>query len=182
MGWDKGSVLRAMILGSVLSVGFLGTLFAAENVGGEAKIIGETFKALARAYVLTADIAQLKDKAVQRIESMKEARFQRKYADVYRIARQLPSRIRSKDGITPEMTKLRAIRIVRSLDKKMLYEMIDNIPDPVIAQEFHEHTAKNADGPEGGDLFSRVSRTWGELVKKINKSLASEKQQILPAR
>ena len=165
----RGRVFRQIVLGSVLSAGFLGTLFAAENGGVEAKIIGETFKALARAYVATADITQLKDGGVERIEIMREARFHKKYAEIYKVVKELPPQIRSENGITEEMTKPHAIRIVRALDKKRLYEIIDNIPDSVIAEEFHERTAKNPEGVKGEDLLLKVSKAWNALVMKMNK-------------
>jgi hypothetical protein len=139
-------------------------------VSGEARVVGVTFKSLAKAYVATADIAQLKAKNIKRIESMQEEWFDRKYAEVYRVAKTLPLQVRTKNGITEQMTKQQAIRVVESFNKNKLYEIIDKVPDPVIAEEFNTYLKGDGTQPDGGNLMSKISRAWDKIVTRINRN------------
>lgn len=167
---------RKIVLGIVLSLSLTGVVFAAENASVETKVIGATFKTLAKAYVATADIEKLKVKKVQRIESMNEEWFDEKYAEVYLDIRQMPPAIPKKYGVTERMTKSQAIRIIRSLDKKKLYEIIDNLPDAVITEKFNEQF--RGDGTaEHVSLQDKIARAWDKFLIKINQGASSGKAQ-----
>jgi hypothetical protein len=152
----------------LLSLSLTGPLCAAENVSAEARVVGSTFKTLAKAYVATADIAQLKAKNIKRIEGMKDEWFDLKYTEVYRVIKALPAQVRTKYGITEDMTKAQAVRVIQSLDKNKIYDIIDKIPDPVIAEEFNRQLKD--DEEQGGNLMSKINKVWDKIVAGINKT------------
>jgi hypothetical protein len=175
--WKAGGfVHKKIVLGVILSLGFTGVLYAAENASVEAKVIGATFKTLAKAYVATTDIEKLKVKKIQRIESMNEEWFAEKYAEIYPDIRKMPPAIPKKYGVTERMTQAQAIRIIRTLDKKKLYEIIDNVPDAVIAEKFNEQFREDGTA-EHVSLQDKIARAWDKLLIKINQGAATGKKQ-----
>lgn len=150
----------------ILIVSLAGAGFAADNITAEDRIIGGAFKGLAKAYVATANIDKLKANNVRKIEIMKEERFRKRCAEVYAFAKEVPLKIRLKYGFTAQTTKAEAIRIIEKLDKPKLYEIIDNVPDPVIADKFLEEMKGDAAGA-GDNLMDAVRRAWERLVQKL---------------
>ena len=168
-------MLRRIVIIYILTLGLTATAFAADNPTTEERLVGGTFKTLAKAYVATLNVEDLKAKNIKRIESMKPEWFSRKYAEVYGVAKELPPKIKAKYRITERMTKNEAISIVETLDKPKLYELIDNVPDPVIAEKFFDHLP--GDGSKsGGNLMDSIGQAWDKLVKKINRSTPHKTQ------
>ncbi len=166
-------MLRKIALGFILSLSLTNAAFAAQKVSAEDRVIGATFKTLAKAYVATTDIEKLKAKKIHRIEIMREDWFDEKYAEVYQVIRELPPKLQMKYGVTEGMTKERTIRIIRTLDKKALYEIIDNVPDTVIAEQFAQQFHKEEPSEAQLGLKDRIARAWERCVIMINKGTAS---------
>jgi hypothetical protein len=161
--------MRKFIYVLAFSLCFQGFAVAAEKVTVQEKVVGGTFKTMAKAYIATADIRQLKDKNIKRVESMRNDWFAKKYAEVYKVIKDLPPQLRTKYGVKENMTKARVVAVIRSLDKKQIYEIIDQVPDPMISQQFNaQFASKEGQSQEG--LTDRIRGIWDKVVAKVNAS------------
>ena len=140
----------------------------AEKVTVQDRMVGGTFKTMAKAYIAAADIGKLKEKNIQRIKIMREDWFEKQYAEVYAIIKDLPPGLKEKYGVTEGMSRGRAIGIIRSLDKKKICEIIDQIPDPVIHQQFNAQFSHDDGAPKLG-LMDRIKMIWAKVVAAANK-------------
>ncbi|NTV28984.1 MAG: hypothetical protein HGA80_02765 [Candidatus Omnitrophica bacterium] len=162
-------MLKMLTLSLFCLAALTATVLAADGPTAQERLVGGTFKNLARAYVATANIADLKAKNIQRIESMHAEWFRLRYAEVYEVAGSLPQPVREKYGIKQFMTRADAVSVIEKLDKKALYEMIDKLPEQVIAQKFFaEMEKKNADG-KPKNILDSVRGTWDSLVRHLNR-------------
>jgi hypothetical protein len=164
-----GSIVAILILGLVILTGSFSLGMAAGEPGVEAKIVGPAFKTLAKAYVATANLKEVRSKSVARVESMREDHFRKRYAQVYAVLNKLPVKLLIKYGVTQSLSKDQAVVLIRGLEKKDLYEIVDAVPDEVIAQEFRK-TFENDDlQGSASSLMVRVKETWGDIMKKIDE-------------
>ncbi len=161
-------VFRKILLGLLLSAGFSGVVLAGGDDAVDVRVIGGTFKTLARGYVVTADIEKLKAGKIARIEHMRDDWFAEKYAELYEVIKGMPLKIRTRYGVTEHLTRAQAVRIIRGLDKGKLYEIIDNVPDRLIAEQFNEQLRRDEKG-NGGSLQDKIGRMWGRAVAAISK-------------
>ncbi len=148
--------------------------WAGEDVSLQDRMVGGTFKTMAKAYIATADVQVLKEKNIKRIEIMREDWFERQYADVYKVIKDLPPRIKDKYRIKAGMTKAEAVTVIRSLDKRQINTIIDAIPDPVIAGQFNEQWRSEGDGTKG-DLMGRIQMIWGKVMAAVNAPSGARK-------
>ncbi len=144
-------------------------LAAQETAGVSDKIIGSTFKTMAKAYVAVADVNKLKKDNVEKISGMEESKFERRYAKAYVNMKDLPDNLKSKYGITERMTKAQAIKSIEKLDKKNIGLAIDCIPDAVIARQFKEYLRGEKHEAQKGDIIQRINALWNRMVEKISK-------------
>ena len=147
---------------------FQGLSIAQEKVTVQDRIVGGTFKNMARAYIAATDIEKLKDKNIKRIRSMRKDWFEKQYAEVYLVIKDLPPQLREKYRVRPDMTKGQAIAIIRSRDKKQVYEIIDQVPDPMISQQFNAQFT-HEDGQAKAGLMDRVRVIWAKVLAAVNK-------------
>jgi hypothetical protein len=144
-----------------------GLALAAENVTAQDRIVGGTFKTMAKAYIAASDIRQLKENNVKRIESMREDWFEKKYAEVYKVIKDLPPQLKKKYGIKEDMTKAQVIAVIRSLDKKQVYAIIDQVPDPMITEQFNAQFSQKEGDPQNS-LTDRIGSIWNKVVAEVN--------------
>jgi hypothetical protein len=140
---------------------------AAEKVTVQDRVVGGTFKTMAKAYIATADIRQLKDNNVKRVESMREDWFEKKYAEVYKVIKDLPPALRAKYRVREDMSRAQVIALIRSLDKKQIYEIIDQVPDPMISQQFNAQFSQK-DGEDKEGLMGRIQTIWQKVVAEVS--------------
>ncbi len=120
------------------------------------KLVGSMVKTFAKTYVATTNLQKFKEKNIKKIMKMDEAKFQRVYGKIYReMIVDLPQALKDTYGVTEKMTKEKAIAQINSFaSKKQIYNMINAIPNRMIAQHFKKHKdefkktmkGKNADG------------------------------------
>ncbi len=105
------------------------------------KLIGSMVKTFAKTYVATTNLQKFKEKNIKKIKKMDEAKFQRVYGKIYReMIVDLPQALKDTYGVTEKMTKERAIAQINSFtSKKQIYNMINAIPNKMIAQHFKKH-------------------------------------------
>ena len=159
--------MKRLVCVLALGLCFQGSVLAAEQVTVQERVVGGTFKTMAKAYIATADIRQLKDKNIKRVESMRDDWFAKKYAEVYKVIKDLPPQLKAKYRIKEGMSKAQVIAVIRSLDKKQIYEIIDQVPDPMISQQFNAQFSQK-DGEPKENLTDRIGRIWGKVVSEVN--------------
>lgn len=133
---------------------------------GEDKVIGSTFKTLAKTFVVMSDIDKIKKSNLARLNKMKPDKFKKQYAKAYVALRDLPDDIKATYKITEDMSKEQAIINSESLDKQKIYEIIDAIPDAVISGEFKKYLSSRGEEVRNSGLVEQVTKFW-------NKSTAS---------
>lgn len=149
----------------ILCVGL--SAFAADRAGIEDRAIGSTFKTMAKAFVAMADMDKLKKGNIEKINSMDEEKFNKRYAKVYRVIKELPPDLKSAYGIDEQMTKREVIRQIELSDKKKLYKVIDAVPDEIIARQFKEYLNKKKQGIENSRITGQIKKFWSRVVEKL---------------
>ncbi len=163
-------IIFTAILLLVTGLCFQSYVFAQKKVSVEDKIIGSTFKALAKVFVAMADMDKLKKNNIEKLSKMDEEKFRRRYAKVYEVIKDLPHKLRVSYGITQEMPKEQAIKNIGSFNKKKIYETIDSIPDTIIAQQFKQYLSEKKQEIQKSNLIEQVNKLWDEMIHKVNVS------------
>lgn len=157
-----------LLAGALVSLGGV-SVFAAGPTVVEARVVGSTFKTMAKAYVAASNLGDLRAKGVHRIKIMREDHYRKRYAQVYAVLSELPLKLLLKYGVTRDLTKAGAVTVIGSLEKKDLYEIIDAVPDAVIAREFRK-TFEDDSSREGKlSVAERVKQTWADITGKIEQ-------------
>lgn len=103
------------------------------------KLVGGTIKAAVRIVVSVTNIEKVKKKLVNKLELMKDDKFKIRYAEFYKLLKDLPSDIKTAYKVTPYMTRKQMIKNIESVDKKKIYEIISSVPDKTVADLFKEY-------------------------------------------
>lgn len=160
-------IKRLIVVALLTGLCSQGVLFAEEKVTVQDRVVGGAFKTMAKAYIATADVRKLKEDNIKRVERMREDWFAKKYAEVYRVIKDLPPELRTKYRVKEGMTRSQVVALIRSLDKKQIYEIIDKVPDPVIAQQFNAQFSTKEGGDKEG-LMDRIGAIWQKVVAEVN--------------
>lgn len=142
---------------------------AAEKTGVTDKIIGSTFKTLVKAFVATTDINELKKNNIAKINKMDEEKYQRRYAKVYEVIKDLPSHLKVDYEITEHMSKEQVIKHIELLDKKKAYKMIDSIPDTFIANKFKQYLSEKKQEFQKSNVVEQINQLWNKMLEKVGK-------------
>ena len=161
-------MIRQIILLLILNLCFQNCLFAEEKASAQDRIIGSTFKTLAKAFVATVDINKLKKNNIDKLNKMDEGKFKKHYVKVYGVIKDLPDNLKARYLVAEDFTKEEAIKDIKSLDKKKLYEIIDSIPDTIIAQQFRQYLAKQADRIQKSNLAQQINKLWNKIIGRAN--------------
>lgn len=152
---------------------FLGASFpyspalAAEKTDLTDNIIGSTFKILAKTFISTADIERIKKDNIERITRMDETKFRHRYAKIYSIIEKCPS-LRAYCGLEKEATKQQITGKIKSLDKKMAYEVIDLIPNSLIASQLRAYFNEKKEQVRASKITSQIQSAWDRMISKIS--------------
>jgi len=150
------------------SLCFQGLLLAEGNIKVGDRIIGSTFRTLAKGFVLAVDIEQLKKNNIDKLTAMKDEKFRRRYAEVYEIIQDLPTDLKNAYGIKKEMTRQEAIAEIKKMDKKKIYAIIDAVPDAVIVRQFKQYLAEQKRTLEESSAAEEINKFWQKVLKKIH--------------
>jgi hypothetical protein len=161
-------VVKQIILLLILNLCFQGFIFAEEKISVEDRIVGSTFKTLAKAFVAIVDINKLKKNNIDKLNKMNEEKFKKRYAGVYKIIKYLPAELKVSYGITEAMTKEKVIKNTESLDKKKIYEMIDSIPDAIIANQFKQNLSEKRQEIQNSNTVEQINKFWNKMIEKVN--------------
>lgn len=161
-------IAKTTILVLLTGLCFQSRIFAQENVSMEDKIIGSTFKTLAKAFVAMTDINKLKKDNIDILNKMEEAKFRTRYAKVYGVIKDLPPKLKASFRVTEHMAKEQAVKNIESLDKKRIYETIDSIPDTIIAKQFKRYLSEKQQEMQKSNIVKQVNNLWVKMTAKVN--------------
>lgn len=99
-------------------------------------VTSKTIKTTVRIAVATTNIEAVKKKLINKIRQMDNEKFKIKYAQLYKIVKDLPPGIKVAYNVTPNMTKEQMIDNIKSLDKKEVYRLISRLPDKTVSDLF----------------------------------------------
>lgn len=170
LGWRKGLVMRRALLLLVTALSFQSLLFAEEKSRIEDKIIGSTFKTLAKAFVVTVDINKLKQVNIDKIKRIDEEKFRKRYIALYRVVKDLPFPLKASYKITEHMTKEQAEQIIDSLDKQKIYRIIDAVPDRIIVDQFRQYLGSAKQKLQRTNIVEQINKLWNKIIKKANQT------------
>lgn len=124
---------------------------AVSNETLKEKLIGSFVKTFAKTYVASNNLQKFKEKNIRKIMKMDEAKFQRVYGKIYQeMIADLPEDLKRAYGVEPVMTREMAVARINSFTtKKRIYQMINAIPNKMIAQHFKKHKDEFKKGMEG---------------------------------
>lgn len=164
----KDYIVINLILLLIFILCFKDSNCAEEKVSVTDRIIGSTFKALAKTFVATADINRLKKNNIDKLKKMENEKFKERYTKVYRVIKDLPPKLKVSYAITEDMTKEQAIRNIESFDKKKMYEMIDSIPDTIIAQQFRQYLSEKKQAIQKSNIVEQINKFWHKIIRKAD--------------
>jgi hypothetical protein len=141
---------------------------AGQKSGMDNAKIASIFRSLAKAFIATADINQLKEQSINELRQMSEEKFRKEYAEVYRAIQGLPVHLKNRYRITAATTKAQVIQDIRSLNKNKVYELIDAVPDAVIAGEFMQYLNKKGNG-QSSNTAGQINAFWDGTMEKVRK-------------
>ncbi len=149
--------------------------FAQKTVSWEDKIIALTFKGLAKSFLLVSDIEKIKKSNTDKLKKMNESKFRTRYAEIYRVIDAgLPEPLKASYNLRGVLPKEEAISIIESLDKKKINQIINALPDQLIAGYFKEYLQKIrfADKPAGSlpgktNILDEINKSWNKILSKV---------------
>lgn len=132
------------------------------------KVIGSTFRGLARTFVAMTDINKLRDNSITKVEKMSDGKFNKKYAKAYDILKDLPEDIKLQYAITEQMTRQQAIANMKNLNKKEMYKLINAIPNNLIANAFYSNfKQENNVTVKKETMVERVENAWQSMMQRV---------------
>lgn len=162
-------IVVTVILILVIGLSFQSCAFAKEKVSIGNMIIGSIFKGLAKAYVTMTDIDKLKKDNIDKLNKMDAEKFQRRYAKVYEVIKDLPSDLKVSYGVTEHMTKEQVIKNIESFDKEKINGTIDSIPDTIIVKQFKKYLSEKKQEIQKSNLAEQINKFWNKIIEKVNK-------------
>lgn len=128
------------------------------------KVIGSTFKLLAKSFVAVVNIAELKKYNIKKINKMDDEKFRKHYGNAYPIIKDLPEWIKTQYGVTENMSREQAIQNTASLNKKDIYKILDAIPNRFIADKFRIYLRDSKEEIENSNVIVQIKRFWSCAV------------------
>jgi hypothetical protein len=159
-----GKKITSVILPFIIGV-FQVTAFAGQKPNLEDACIGLSIKTFARAYVALEDIDALKLRSIAKLKKLSEEKFQARYAKVYDILKDLPEHLLKELGILEYMTKTQAMEMIKLVDKKKIYFVIDAIPDAILAREFHKYVFLNQPQMKNKNPLEQLRLFWDKITQ-----------------
>lgn len=159
-------MIRWFSLFLLFNLCFQSHLFAAQKINAVDKIVGSTFKTLAKAFVAASDINALKKNNIAKINKMTEEKFRKRYDKVYAVLKGFPDKLKADYGINQAMTKEQAIKSIELLDKDKAYTAIDFIPDEIIAAEFKRYLVVKGGQIQKSSLIKQINNLWRKISVK----------------
>lgn len=141
------------------------------------KIIGATFKMLAKSFVRVMDIEKLKKNNIAKIEKMNEGKFEKRRSKIYSFTKNLPENIRKSYAITPDVSRQEVITQIKLMDKRAFYEIIDKVPDQVIAGYFRQEILEGKEKLAKSNTVEEIRKFWSKVTNGAYDSAATKEKE-----
>ncbi|MFA4888206.1 MAG: hypothetical protein WC628_01345 [Candidatus Omnitrophota bacterium] len=128
------------------------------------KLIGSTFKTLAKAFVASADIEKIKADNLRKIRKMPQEKFQRRYDKIYQVIKDLPDTLKKQYNISENLSREEAISLIQPLNKEGLYKIIDAITDSFITCQFLAYLRETKQKLQQNDFIQQIHRFWKKIT------------------
>ena len=155
----------------MLAANLQSPVLALDKVSLQDRVIGSTFKALARRFVAVLDFDKFKKDNINRINNIPSDKFKIKYAQVYETLKDLPPELKTKYGITENMSKEQVIKDIELSDKKSIYESINAVPDTFIVKEFKKYLNQKKQDTRKADLVKEINVFWNKILAKVKEPM-----------
>ena len=133
----------------------------------EERVVGMTFRGLAKTFVFVLDLERLKKKGVKKVSKMNDAKFKKKYDAIAPFLNELPDGMKDRYGIGSQMTRERVLQNIKSITKEDMFGIIDAVPDRVISNIFMDQLKKDKESAKQGNLAQQIKDTWEKGVSKM---------------
>ncbi len=147
----------------IIGLWWVNPLAAKDDLSVEDQLVGVMFKNLAKAYVSVSDYERLKKDTILRLKGMEDERFKACYAKSLAVISEFPQEVKIKYGINENMKRRDAIKKLGKWDKKKVCQIIDSVPEGVIAKHFKEYIRKRDPEVKKSNLLSQVKGFWGRV-------------------
>jgi ATP-dependent protease Clp ATPase subunit len=128
-------------------------------------IVGGTIKNLAKVFVKTSNLPQLKAKYTKMIAKMREDKFLKYYHKFYVVYTQLPADLRKDYVFTETITKQEVIAKIEHVDKRDLMKIISKVPSEFIVKQTKHYTSLKDQLPANGQMNETF--LWRRIIGKI---------------
>ncbi len=163
--------LNLIIFGLVITMFFTLAVGLCQD-DAKSRLMGSVFRSLSKAFVLTQDLDQTKNDLAAKITKMDEEKFYSFYYDFYEHVYDFQFLV-NKYKLSEDVAREDVVKIIKSLNKNVLYEIIDNIPNEIILREFNRlisYTKKNGEDVNKLEQLSQIlSRMIGKIKTKYLK-------------
>ncbi len=133
------------------------------------KMISGALKGMANAFIASGDIEKQRSIALRELEGMNEEKFRKGYAEAYPFIERLPDNLKSKYGINGSLTLEQVKGKIRSLKKEDIYELINSVPDEVVAQEFDRYWNEASQKMKSVNLPQQIQQVWKEFSTEVQR-------------
>lgn len=126
-------------------------------------LVGGTIKNLARIFVKTSNLPQIKTKYIKKIASMKEDKFRKYYMKFYVVYQQLPVDLKEDFVFTENATKTEIIGMIERVNKSDLLAIIDKVPSEFIVDQTRYYSRpKDKQQPTVDEKY-----LWKRIIEKV---------------
>ena len=125
-----------------------------------------TFKTLAKGFVQTVGLENLKAKHIKSLSKMDDAKFRKRYAKVYDVLKDLPSDLRARYSLTEGLNKTEAIRQIQRINNEELGHIIDAIPDEAIMKQAKYYLGRMAQQVKDQNFLQQINALWNKIIQK----------------
>jgi len=125
---------------------------------------------LAKTFVAASNLEKLKKVNIQRLRKMSDEYFAMRYRDAYHEAvENMPQELQDRYGVSPRTTRSDAIKIVGMVkNKSELYEIIDAVPNNVIARHFIYYLKIQKDQIESSEVVEKAKEFSRDTIEKFS--------------
>ena len=137
---------------------------AQETLNPADRLIAASFKTLAKVYLTTVNFDRFKEDQIRHLEKMNEEKFQKHFKKVREVLKTIPLGIKQKYGFKDQMTRAQVIQRIDPLDKKTVYQMIDDIPESFIAFQFKQYLHDLKEDVKGSQILRKIQEFWSGIT------------------
>ena len=129
-------------------------------------VVGGTLKNLAKVYVNTANLPELKNKYIKKITNMRDDKFHKNYMKFYTAYKELPPDLKQHYIFTEQSTKINVIHTINVINKKELIAIINSVPSDFITKQTRNYMPQPQD-MSPNQIRGEVMFLWSSLIQKI---------------